>query len=121
MNIFKIFTRGGRQDLVRDIIKEYATPETIAGYAADGVAKCLEAGAAKLSDERVNQISVGCEYGGRFCANLAKAVNPNGDGGTQVTEEEKAAINEDITVVVEKFVTPEFLNGVVETIISKVP
>lgn len=121
MNIFKLLTKSGRRQLVREAIEDYLTPESIARLAAEAVARSLEAGAGKLTDARVAQIAVGCQNGGEFCAKLGKAVSPEGDGGKVVTEAEKAEIRASITVAANALVTQEFLDDMVNTVVSYVP
>lgn len=115
------FTRAGRQNIVRPFLKQMFTPDEIARMAAQGVSELLERGAGALSEERVASISRGCELGGTALANMAKAVSPDGDGGTTVTESEREAIAADLNGAVKGLLTQEQLDAVVEIIVSKVP
>lgn len=115
------FTQAGRKNIVREFLKQMFTPEEIARLAAQGVSELLERGAGALSEERVASISRGCELGGTALANMAKAIAPDGDGGTTVTEAEREAIAADLNGAVKGLLTQEQLDAVVEKIVSKVP
>lgn len=121
MNWLKVLTKSGRQSLVREAVAEYLTPEQVAKYAATGIAKALEAGSDKIGAERAAKIAKGCEYGGKFCAELGAAVNPEGDGGMKVTEAETKRISELLYGSVEALVTTDSCKALVETIVAKVP
>lgn len=121
MNIFKLFTRSGRQDIVREMVKPYVTVDAIANYATDGVAKVLAAGAEKLTDERCAQIAEGCRLGGNALIYLTGAVSPDGDGGKIVTDAEKVEIRTCLAGAVRSLVTQEGLDEILEKVIEKVP
>ena len=115
------FTRSGRKNIVREFLKQMFTPDEIARLTAQGVSELLERGAGALSEERVASISRGCELGGTALANMANAIAPDGDGGSTVTEAERAAIAADLNGAVKGLLTQEQLDAVVEKIVSKVP
>ena len=115
------FTRSGRKNIVREFLKQMFTPDEIARLTAQGVSELLERGAGALSEERVASISRGCELGGTALANMANAIAPDGDGGSTVTDAERAAIAADLNGAVKGLLTQEQLDAVVEKIVSKVP
>lgn len=121
MNILKLLTKNGRQSIVREIVKPYVSVDSIANYAAEGVAKALEIGAEKISDERCAQIAIGCNMGGNALIHLTAAVAPDGEGGKSVTGEEKALIKSDLDGAIRALVTQNFIDDIVEKVLAKIP
>lgn len=121
MNWLKVITKSGRQELVREVVKEYVTPQMLSKLAADGVAKAIESGTLIAGEERVAKIACGCEYGGKFCAELGKAVNPEGDGGMTITENEKVNIALYLNAAIVNLVPTAACDKLVDLVVSKVP
>lgn len=120
MNWLKVLYRSGRQDIVRQLGREYVNPDTIADLVTAAVALALEKGAEHISDERVAQIAIGCERGGNALIHITAAVAPNGDGGKTVTAGEKALICSDLKLAVGSLVTKEALEDAIEAIAIRV-
>ena len=113
MNWLKIITRGGRQDLAKELLKEYLTPEAVTKWAADGVNSLLK----RISDkDRLETIG----------ANVAKAstlVGALGDAvkDSKVTPEEAANISAHVTDLVGSAITLEQIDALIARIVKFVP
>jgi len=117
----KLLTKSGRQALVKEIATEYLTPEKIAELAADGVAKLLEKGAEKMSDERCAQVALGCEKACAALTHITAAIEPTGDEGKKVSETEKTLIAADIRVAIELLVTDDGLTKAIDAGAKYIP
>lgn len=117
----KCVTRSGRQKLVRKIAEPFFKPENIAGLAATGIAKAVNVGTDKLTDERCVQIANGCKAL-ETCFSLAgKAVTPRGDGGKTVTDAERAEIATAMGIGINELISQETLDSAFDELIEKVP
>lgn len=117
----KLLTRSGRQEAVAEAAKEFLTPDRIAELATEGISKALSAGAEKLTEERVAQVSVGCEKGGNFCAHLGAAINPEGEEGVAVTANERAVIESDVRSAITALVTKDAIDAAIDKAVQYVP
>lgn len=114
MNWLKVLYRSGRQDIFRELMKEFLTPDKIADIVTDAATHMIEAGAGAITDERAAQIAVGCERGGTALIHITAAVNPNGEDGKAVSAGEKALIGADIKSAVNSLVTQDMLDEAIE-------
>jgi len=121
MKMLKLLTKSGRQELVKVAAKEYLTPDRIAELVADGVAKALEAGAEKMTDERCAQIALGCQVGGTALIHITAAVDPHGEEGKKVSAIEKALIASDIKTALSNLITQDGVDAAIDKAAMLVP
>lgn len=119
--LLSCLTKSGRQKFTRELLNEYASPEAIQKYATDGVAVALDKGTAYMTEERTKQIARGCELGGALFNSVGKAINPDSESGTKVSEGEKQVILRDVSDITGIFLTQDFINGFIDKIVEKVP
>ena len=124
MNLFtltKLLTKNGRQAFAKDLATEYLTIDKIAELVANGVARGLEAGAEKITDQRRAQIANGCQRGGNALIHITAAVSPDGDEGGKVSEAEKELIRSDIYSALCDLVTKDAIDAAIEKAVAYVP
>lgn len=121
MNWLKVVTQAGRQSIVDELLQKELTQENCAIYAAKGVSAALDAGTARLSDERIKQIAEGCEAGGKLCAQLGRAINPDSEDGKKISEAEKQGIMVEIRPTIVGLISQDVLDDLRKKIVAKVP
>ena len=117
----KVLTQSGRRELAREALREYCTPAKIAELCANGATFALEAGAARMKDERCMQIADGCRMCSTALTHVTEAIDPRGDGGKQITEVERNSICGDIYGGVKLLVSQEQLDNIAAEIVKRVP
>lgn len=113
MNWLKLLTKSGRQGVVRDLLKEYITPEAAARYGAQGVNGLL----GKINDkERLGAVALNLEQGAALVTDLSAAIK---DG--EVSAEEAASITAKTQVLLGNTVDQAKVDAFIEYVASKVP
>lgn len=113
MNYLKLLTKGGRQGLVRDLLKDYVTPETAARYGAQGVNALL----GKVNDkEKLGAVALNLEQGASLVAEISAAIK---DG--EVTADEAANITAKTQTLLGNTIDQAKVDGLIEYIVAKVP
>lgn len=121
LDLVGCMTQSGRKMLVRKLTAPFTKIENVVVLVTEGAASAINAGTDRLSDERCAQISSGCEAL-ETCARLVKtSVSPSGDGGKNVTDDEKAAISDAIGTGIGQLFTQDAVDAKVEELIAKVP
>lgn len=120
-DLVRCVTRGGRQALVRRVVYPFIQIDTIASLVTEGAAQAIDAGTDRISDERCSQISEGCAALEQCCSIIRKSINPEGDGGKRVTDDEKVIMENAITTGVRSLFTQDAVDTMVEKLITKVP
>ena len=112
MNILKLFTRGGRRDLVRGLLREYVTPANAAAYGVQGVNALL----GRVKDkEKLGAVALNLEQGAGLVADVSAAIK---DG--EVTAEEAAAITGRTSALLGAVVTQDKVDALIECIVERV-
>lgn len=112
MNILKLFTQGGRRDIVRSLLKEYITPDNATRYGVQGVNSLL----GRINDkEKLGAVALNLEQGADLVSSVSAAIK---DG--EVTAVEAAGIVEKTTALLGATVTQEKLDALIECIVEKV-
>ena len=113
MNWLKIITRGGRQDLAKELLESYLTPETVTKWAADGVNSLLK----RIADkERLAKVAENVSRASELCAKLSAAI---ADG--EVSAAEAAAIRGAVYQLIGDVVTPAQIDALIEKVVKYVP
>ena len=113
MNYLKLLTKGGRQSVVRDLLKDYVTPETAARYGAQGVNALL----GKVNDkEKLGAVALNLEQGASLVAEISAAIK---DG--EVTADEAANITAKTQTLLGNTIDQAKVDGLIEYIVAKVP
>lgn len=116
VNIFKLFTQGGRRDLAREAINEYLTKENITRYAANGVNALLKKPLSSIEDERLKVYVANCTEGAELFKVIAKAIEDK-----QITTEEASEIYSRCVDLFGSFISQEQLQDFTEKIVAKIP
>lgn len=113
MKIWKMFTRSGRQEIVREILKDNITPETASRYGAQGVNALL----GKINDkEKLGTVALNLEQGASLVADISAAIK---DG--EVTPAEAENIAAKTQTLLGNVVDQSKVDALIECIVSKVP
>lgn len=113
MKIWKMFTRSGRQGIVREILKDNITPETASRYGAQGVNAIL----GKINDkEKLGTFALNLEQGASLVADISAAIK---DG--EVTPAEAENITAKTQTLLGNVVDQSKVDALIECIVSKVP
>lgn len=94
-------------------IREYFSVNAIQGYAVNGANVAILAVKDKIDEETAAKWCVGCEKGSKALSTIAKAVNPNGDGGMSITEQEGEEIVSDLKDACGSLITQEWIDGII--------
>ena len=112
MNILKLFTQGGRRDIVRGLLKEYVTPANAAMCGVHGVNALL----GRINDkEKLGAVALNLGQGANLVAEISAAIK---DG--EVSADEAAVITEKTTVLLGAAITQETVDALIERIVEKV-
>jgi len=113
MNYMKLLTKKGRQSVVRDLLKEYVTPETAARYCVQGVNSLL----GRVNDkEKLGTVALNLEQGASIVADISAAIK---DG--EVTAEEAANITAKTQTLLGNVVDQGRVDALIESIVANVP
>ena len=94
-------------------IREYFSVNAIQGYAVNGANVAILAVKDKIDEETAAKWCVGCEKGSKALSTIARAVNPNGDGGMSITEQEGDEIVSDLKEACGSLITQEWIDGII--------
>lgn len=113
MNYLKLLTKNGRQSVVRDLLKDYVTPETASRYGAQGVNALL----GKVNDkEKLGAVALNLEQGASLVADISAAIK---DG--EVTAKEAADITAKTQTLLGNTIDQTKVDSLIEYIVAKVP
>ena len=113
MNWLKLITKKGRQEVVRDILKETITTDVAAKYGAQGVNSLL----GRVNDkEKLGAVALNLEQGASLVADISAAIK---DG--EVTADEAANITAKTSNLLGNVVTQDKVDSLIETLVAKVP
>ena len=113
MNYLKLLTKKGRQSVVRDLLKEYVTPETASRYGAQGVNSLL----GRVNDkEKLGTVALNLEQGASLVADISAAIK---DG--EVTADEAANITAKTQTLLGNTIDQAKVDSLIEYIVAKVP
>lgn len=94
-------------------IREYFSVNAIQGYAVNGANVAILAVKDKIDEETAAKWCGGCEKGSKALSTIAKAVNPNGDGGMSITEQEGEEIVSDLKDACGSLITQDWIDGII--------
>ena len=114
-------TKSGRQSLARKLIAPFAKVDSISALATEGFTTVINSGVGKLSDVRCAEITSGCKAVQACCSALINAVDPEGDGGKNITQEEKVLMKVAVNAGVHRLLRQESVDSLVERVIEKIP
>ena len=113
LGLAKLITQNGRREFVRELLKEYITPDSAAKYGAQGVNALL----GKINDkEKLGAVALNLEQGASLVADISAAIK---DG--EVTADEAANITAKTTNLLGTCITQEKVDALIETVVAKVP
>ena len=113
MNLFKLFYRSGRQDIVRGLLVENVTPDAIVTGAAGGINKLLNGFDDK---ERIKDLASKANRVSKVALAVASAFE---DGF--ITEAEAREIASAAGKITGDILTQEKISDLIEAIVAKVP
>ena len=109
----KMLTKKSRQNVARELLAEYLTPENISAWCADGANKLL----ANVNDKtKLNRIACKVNCVADLTADIAAAVR---DG--YISREETAQICARTQALAGELCTPEAIETIVEKAVALVP
>lgn len=114
-------TKSGRQSLARKLITPFAKVDSISALVTEGFTAVVNSGVGKLSDARCAEIASGCKAVKACCSTLINAVDPEGDGGKNITQEEKALVKVAVNDGIHKLLKQESVNSLVDRVVEKIP
>lgn len=94
-------------------IREYFSVNAIQGYAVNGANVAILAVKDKIDEETAAKWCGACEKGSKALSTIAKAVNPNGDGGMSITEQEGEEIVSDLKEACGSLITQDWIDGII--------
>lgn len=118
--IVSLFTREGRQDVARMLIKPYLSTEVIAREMAHGISALLDKGTAHLTDSKCANISTGCKLISIGVSSIGSSISPESEGGKTISEGERVKIESKLREGMDMVITPEMLNDIAECVISRI-
>jgi len=116
MNWFKLITKNGRRDLVRQAAKEYLSVGKIAELTSQGVNALLEKTCAGIDADKMAKVCGYCKDGASLFAEVSDAV-----ADKQLTAQEVTDICAKVEALTGKIVTQERIDEIIEKIVEKVP
>ena len=113
MNWLKLITKNGRQDIVRNMLRESITTDVVAKYAAQGVNSLL----GRINDkEKLGAVALNLEQGASLVADISAAIK---DG--EVSADEAAAISARTANLLGSVVTQDKVDALIEHVAQMVP
>lgn len=116
LNIFKVLTKSGRQELVREAAVQIITRENISALAAQGVNALLQKACAGIDDAKMQAICGYCTEGADLFSVVSKAA-----ADKVISTEEAKDICARVQNLTGLVITQETLDGIIDRIVSKVP
>ena len=116
MNILKVFTKGGRQSIVRENMKKALTPEVAADWTAKAVNDSLMKSLKDVDDAKLKRVVGYCADGADLFKAVALAVEDK-----VITADEAADIYARIAKLADGVITQERVDALIETVVAKVP
>lgn len=95
-------------------IRTYTNVQAIQGYAVMGANTAIAAVKDKVDEETATKWCNGCEKGSKALSTIAKAVNPSGEGGMNITDDEGEAIVSDLKEACGSLITQEWIDGMID-------
>ena len=113
MNWLKLITKNGRQDIVRNMLRESITTDIVAKYAAQGVNSLL----GRINDkEKLGAVALNLEQGASLVADISAAIK---DG--EVSADEAATIFARTSTLLGSVVTQDKVDALIEHVAQMVP
>lgn len=113
MNWLKLITKNGRQDIVRNMLRESITTDVVAKYAAQGVNSLL----GRINDkEKLGAVALNLEQGASLVADISAAIK---DG--EVSADEAATISARTANLLGSVVTQDKVDALIEHVAQMVP
>lgn len=113
MNWLKLITKNGRQDIVRNMLRESITTDVVAKYAAQGVNSLL----GRINDkEKLGAVALNLEQGASLVADISAAIK---DG--EVSADEAAGISAKTSTLLGSVVTQDKVDALIEHVAQMVP
>ena len=113
MNWLKLITKNGRQDIVRNMLRESITTDVVAKYAAQGVNSLL----GRINDkEKLGAVALNLEQGASLVADISAAIK---DG--EVSADEAAGISARTANLLGSVVTQDKVDALIEHVAQMVP
>lgn len=105
--------------LVVPSIKKNLTVDLISDKATDGIDYLATRAAEKLCGERLGRITRGCSLGANSLIAVSHALDPEGDGGSVITPNERTQILANTKEAVLALITPEALERIIDEAVAK--
>lgn len=118
--IVSLFTREGRQDVARMLIKPYLNSEIIAKEIAHGFTLLIDRGTNVLSDAKCETISKGCKLISLGVSAVGDTISPTSEEGANISDNERIMIESKIREGIDLVITAEMLNDLAECIIARI-
>lgn len=121
--ILKIIPKSIRRMIFSAIdaeIREVTNVNAIQGYAVYGANTAISSLKDKVDEAIATKWCNGCEKGSKALSSIAKAVNPNGEGGMTITNEEGEEIVSNLKEACGSLITQEWIDGIVDMAESKI-
>lgn len=115
--IIKIIPKSIRKMIFSAIdseIRELTNVKAIQGYAVAGANTAISSVKDKVDEATATKWCDGCEKGSKALSAIAKAVNPKGDGGMNITTEEGEEIVSNLNDAFGSLITQEWIDGIVD-------
>lgn len=116
--ILKIVPKSVRKMIfaaVDESIREYTSVQAIQNYAVVGANAAISAVKDKVDADVAKKWCNGCEKGSKALATIAKAVNPEGDGGMNITEAEGEEIVSNLKDACGSLVSQSMIDNIVDS------
>lgn len=118
--IVSLFTREGRQDVARMLIKPYLTTEVIAREMANGISALVDKGTENLTDKKCASIATGCKLISIGVSSIGYSIAPDSEGGKVISDGERTEIEGKLREGMDMVLTPEMLNDLAECVIARI-
>lgn len=120
IDIVKCVTRDGRKSLVKKVLADSVTVESVSKCVTYGITIALDSGTGRLTDERCAQIASGCEFLSLAAKSIGASIDPSGEGGKTVTDLERSDICHGVEHGVKLCVTQDDLDKLIERVVDAV-
>ena len=110
---------GWAAHLIVPSIKKNITVDLIADKATDGIDYLATRAAEKIGDERLVRITRGCSLGANSLIAVSHELEPEGDGASVITPNERTQILANTKEAVLALITPEALELIIDEAVAK--